>query len=123
MRRGPKAKSKETKPAVARKSSRGDGPRVRELEKRLAEAQEQLRTRDRELAESQEQQTATAEILRVISSSPTDVQPVFNTIIRNAVQLCGARLGTASAHITAMRCPRASVSRSSRLRSNSGVSM
>ena len=38
---------------------------------------------------SLEQQTATSEILRVISTSPTSVQPVFETIVRNAVSLCG----------------------------------
>ena len=43
----------------------------------------------RELHEAREQQVATAEILRVIRTSPNDVQPVFETIVRNAVSLCG----------------------------------
>jgi two-component system, NtrC family, sensor kinase len=43
----------------------------------------------RELHEAREQQMATAEILRVIRTSPNDVQPVFETIVRNAVSLCG----------------------------------
>src|SRR5215468_7874878 len=43
-----------------------------------------------ELNEAREQQKATAEILRVIRTSPTDVQPVFETIVRNAVSLCGS---------------------------------
>src|SRR5262249_26606794 len=55
---------------------------------------EQRETRNGELGEAREQQTATSEILRVISSSPTDIQPVFATIIRRAVQLSGARRGT-----------------------------
>jgi transcriptional regulator with GAF, ATPase, and Fis domain len=53
----------------------------------------ELQARNRDLTEALQQQTASAEILRVISRSPTDVQPVFDTIVRNAVLLCGSTNG------------------------------
>ena len=47
----------------------------------------------RALSDALEQQAATSEILRVISMSQADVQPAFDTIVANAVNLCAARMG------------------------------
>src|SRR5262245_24281304 len=49
-----------------------------------------LEAQQRVVAEAVEQQTATSEILRVISASPMDVQPIFDAIVESAVRLCDA---------------------------------
>ena len=59
----------------------------------VADLQEQLDRQTRELVDAREQQAATSEILRVISSSPTDVQLVFDTVVRSAVRLCDGVIG------------------------------
>src|SRR5712692_8170291 len=86
MRRGAKAaKAKvEAKLPVPRKSLKNEGSSVHQLQKRLEEALKRE-------AEAFEQQTATSEILQVISGTPTNVQPVFDAIAQSAIRLCDAQ--------------------------------
>ena len=76
----------ETRRPGSRKSRKNEGPRIRDLEQRLAEAR-------RDLTEALERQTGTGEILRLISRFQTDVQPVFDAIAAKALDLCRATTG------------------------------
>jgi hypothetical protein len=66
---------------------------VADLQRANAELQRQLDERTSERDEALEQQTATAEVLGVINSSPGDLAPVFDAIVEKALRLCEATFG------------------------------
>jgi signal transduction histidine kinase len=75
-------------PASRGKPKTGSGPKVSTGAGRLALATAALRKAHRDLRERREQQKATAKILRVISSTPSDTRPVFDAIVQSAKRLC-----------------------------------
>src|SRR6202163_2745750 len=87
-------KPAKTQHSSTKKPTRNNAPTAaRQASSTVADLQEQVSALTRELAQARGEQTATSEVLHVISRSPGDLKPVFHTMLENATRICHAKFG------------------------------
>src|ERR1700736_5711501 len=87
-------KPAKTQHSSTKKPTRNNAPTAaRQASSTVADLQEQVSALTRELAQARGEQTATSEVLHVISRSPGDLKPVFHTMLENATRICAAKFG------------------------------
>src|SRR5580704_6520848 len=96
-----KARRRKTTTVKRRKvptAARGQHSSAADLQKQLDQRTRELVETQKHLAEALEQQSATSGVLKVISSTPGDLEPVFATMLANATRLCEANFGSLYLH-------------------------
>src|SRR5499427_7785891 len=78
------------------RTQKSQAPAEKKLKAYARELEQKLEARTREVSEAREQEAATAEVLRIISRSPGELELVFDAMLRNAVRICGAKYGMLS---------------------------